>query len=193
MVDSPLRPGTAVVVSTEGGVEYPGVLAAFNDDVVMIEIKKRSATFRPGSAVTLEFGGRAYESSVARIDGAWVTLARPAALAGTAARGAVRLAVKALPVVATYAGQRAEGHVVDVSASGARLSIAGADHFVVDATLKLAFRSTSGTTRIRRVDAAARVADDGDGTVQLGLTFEADATELHRQLIRAMGGIRSDS
>ncbi len=194
MAQSPLRPGTAVVVSADGGVAYQGVLAAFNDDVVMIEIKKRSASFRPGTAVTLEVDGRAYESSVARIDGTWVTLARPAELAGTAARGAVRLAVKALPVVVKYAGgERVEGHVVDVSASGARLSIAGAREFVVDATLELAFRTTSGTTRIRRVDAAAGGADDADDSVQLGLTFEANATELHRQLIRAMGGIRSDS
>src|SRR5688572_4530597 len=36
MANSPLRPGTAVVVSAAGGIEYQGVLAAFNDDVVMI-------------------------------------------------------------------------------------------------------------------------------------------------------------
>lgn len=191
MVDSPLRPGTAVVVSTEGGVEYPGVLAAFNDDFVMLEFKQRAPAFRPGTTVTLELGGRAYESSVARIDGFWLTLARPDDLDSVSSRGAVRLAVTALPVVVKAPAGRVEGQVVDVSASGARLVVPASDDFTVGSTLGVWFRSATGTARIRRVDRGQGDADAG--SMYLGLTFEDDAIALQRQLIRGMGGITSDS
>lgn len=183
MDDTPVRTGAAAVVTAaDGGREYPGLLAAVNADFLMIEVTGRSPTYRPGTAVTLQVGGRGYATSVARLDGNWLTLARPDDL-GVGGRGAVRLAATALPVSAKVAGERIDGHVVDVSASGARLTIAPHAAFTVDATLALVYRSTGGTVRVRRVEAA-----DAE-QVHLGLTFEGDAVELQRQLIRAMGNI----
>ncbi|HWL41850.1 MAG TPA: PilZ domain-containing protein [Ilumatobacter sp.] len=194
MDDTPVWPGAPAVVAAESGAEYPGVLAAINDEFVVIEVTGRVPPFRPGVAVELQLGGRAYESSVARIDRGWVTLARPDGLDGVAARGAPRLGVTALPVTATFADGRVDGQVLDVSATGARMAVAQSAHFTVDSTFKLTFRSVAGTARIRRVDQADVAADGAGGElVYLGLTFEDDATELKRQLVRAMGGITYES
>lgn len=186
MDDAQVRPGTAAVVTAaEGGRDYPGVLAAANAEFLMVEVSGRTPTYRPGTAVTLQLGGREYATSVARLDGSWLTLERPSELAGVAGRAAVRLAAKQLPVTAKVAGERIDGHIVDVSASGARLAIAPHERFVVDATLALVYKSVGGTVRVRRVEPP----DAPDAPAHLGLTFEDDADGLQRQLIRAMGGI----
>lgn len=191
MEDMPVRPGAAAVVSANGGTEFSGVLAAVNAQFVMIEISGRVPPFRPGTAITLQLGGRAYESSVARLDGFWLTLVRPDDLDSVSSRGAVRLAVSALPVVVKSPAGRVEGQVVDVSASGARLVVPASDDFTVGSTLGVWFRSATGTARIRRVDRGHGDADAD--SMYLGLTFEDDAIALQRQLVRAMGGITSDS
>ncbi len=194
MEENSLRAGTPVALSADGGIEYAGVLAAFNDDFLMVEMVKRSPSFRPGTPVTVELAGRAYDTSVTHVDGAWVTLARPAELAGVAGRGAVRLAMDALPVTVKHANGRVDGEVVDVSASGARVRVPAVDAFVADATFDLVYRRWAGKIRVRRVEPAAADGAEGDApSVHLGVTFEDSATDVHRQLIRAMGGIRSDS